>query len=188
MSDPITALTPCGILNQTVTPLLEEIQEEVIEIEKHLHNYEKWFGLADSPVGETHRADRMGPGILPFTLTAGNLTWGSWVQVLGSDDTPVQAGKTKYDLHRAIITDTTSTDPFILQIISGESADFAAKLLAEDFDEFPYVSASNNNDSGISEIIDKRIDVSGKCWIRCCAIGANAPTLKLYIGIHEYDV
>jgi hypothetical protein len=187
MSD-IPAITPCGILNQTITPMLEEIQEEVIEIEHHLHNYEKWFGLAGTPSGETHRADRMGPAIDPFTLTAGNLTWGAWVQVLGSNDTPVQAGKTKYDFHRAIITDTTSTNPFIIQIISGESSEIAAKLLAEDFDEFPYVSATNNNDSGISDIIDKRIDSGCKCWMRCCAIGANAPTLKLYIGIHEYEV
>jgi len=186
--DGITAITPCGILNQTITPTINEMALEVSETEHHLHNYEKWLGLADSPVGEIHRADRMGPGILPFTLTAGNLTWGPWMQVLGSEDTPIQAGKTKYDFHRAMITDTTSTDPFIIQIINGESAEFAAKLLAEDFDEFPYVSASNNNDSGISDIIDKKIESGCKCWMRCCAIGANAPTLKLYIGIHEYEV
>lgn len=167
---------------------MDVVKPEVAEIEHHLHNYEKWLGAAASASGETHVADRMGPAIVEFTLTAGNLTWGNWVQVIGSSDTPIQAGKTKFDLHRVIITDTTSTVPFIIQIITGESADFATKLAAEDFDEFPYVSASNNNDSGISDIIDKRCDAGEKVWMRCCAIGANAPTLKLYPGIHEYDV
>jgi len=177
---------PIGILSR-IENKIDLILAETIEIEGHLHNYEKWFGLAAAPVGETHRADRMGPAIEPFTLTAGNLTWGNWIQVLGSIDTPVQAGKTKFDFHRVMITETTSTNQFIIQIINGESAGFAAKIAVEDFDEFPYIAATNNNDSGISEIIGIRLDVGCKCWLRCCAIGANAPTLKLYIGIHEYD-
>ena len=135
---------------------------------------------------EEHVADRMGPGISEFTLTAGNETWGPWIQILGADDTPIQVGKTKHDDHRVLVTDTTSTNPFIIQFITGESAGFAAKLLIEDFDEIPYKSATNNNDSGISDIINKRLDSGEKCWMRTCAIGANAPTLKLYIGIHEY--
>lgn len=166
---------------------IKEIKEEVNEIEKHLHNFEKWFGAATTPSGETHVADRMGGGISPFTLTSGNDDYGSWVQVLGSNDTPVRSGKTKFDVHRALITSTDSTSPFKIEIITGESSGFAAKLAAEDFDEFPYVSATNNNDSGISEIIDIRDDSGEKVWMRCVCIGQNAQTLNLYIGLHEYD-
>lgn len=162
--------------------------DEVIEIENHLHNYEKWFGLAGTPAGETHRADRMDGAIAPFQLAAGNNDFNAtWLQVLGSSDTPVTSGKTKFDLHRMIVTDTNSTDPFIIQIVTGESAGIAAKLTAEDFDEFPYVSATNNNDSGISEIIDKRCDVGEKVWMRCANVGGNGSLIDLYIGIHEYD-
>ena len=135
---------------------------------------------------ENHVADRMDGVITALTLTAGNETFGSWLQVLGSDDTPVTTGSVKFDLHRIIVTDTNDTDIFIIQIVTGESAGIAAKLLAEDFDEFPYISATNNNDSGISEIIDKRCDVGEKVWMRCANVGGNGTTLEFYLGIHEY--
>lgn len=48
----------------------------VEEIEKHFHGREKWFGLAASPSGETHRADRMNGAILPFQLEAGDSAFG----------------------------------------------------------------------------------------------------------------
>lgn len=187
MSDEITAVTATGILNQTITPILENIEEEVIEIEKHLHNYEKWFGLAAVPSGEVHRADRMAGATASFQIVAGNNTFGSWVQVLGSADTPIQAGKTKFDFHRVLVTATNSTRPFIVQIVSGESSGIVAKLAAEDFDEFPYISATNNNDSGISDVIDKRLNSGEKVWMRCADIGGNATTFNFYIGLHEYD-
>lgn len=130
----------------------------------------------------------MDGAIQPFQLVAGNNTFGNWVQVLGSSDTPIQAGKTRFDLHRVLVTGTNSTRTFIIQIISGESADFAAKLTAEDFDEFPYISSSNNNDSGISDIIDKRGHAGDKVWMRCADVGGNGTNINLYIGLHEYDV
>ena len=135
---------------------------------------------------ENHVADRMDGVIVAFTLTAGNNAFGSWLQVLGSDDTPVTSGRVKFDFHRIIVTDTNSTDAFIIQIVVGESAGIAAKLLAEEYDEFPYIAATNNNDSGISEIIDDRGDVGEKVWMRCANVGGNATTLEFYLGIHEY--
>ena len=125
--------------------------------------------------------------VVAFTLTAGNNDFGSWLQILGSDDTPVQSGRTIFDLHRILITSTNSTNPFIIQLICGESAGIAAKLIAEDFNEFPYISATNNNDSGIAEILDERCDAGEKMWMRCADVGGNGSTLNLYIGIHEYD-
>ena len=157
------------------------------QLERHHHNYEKWFGLAGTPAAETHRADRMDGAIAAFQLTAGNNDFGSWLQVLGSDDTPITVGSVKFDLHRIIVTDTNSTDIFIIQIVTGESAGIATKLVAEDFDEFPYISATNNNDSGISELIDKRVDVGEKVWMRCANVGGNGTVLDLYLGIHEYE-
>lgn len=137
---------------------------------------------------ESHVADRMDGVIVAFQLVAGNNVFGSWVQVLGSEDTPITSGKAKYDFHRLMITSTNSTRPFIIQIVFGESADIAAKLLAEDFDEFPYISATNNNDSGVSELFDERHNVGEKAWMRCADVGGNGTTIDLYLGIHEYDV
>ena len=164
----------------------QRILTEVQEIEHHLHNREKWFGIAGTPSGETHVADRMAGGIQPFVLTAGNDDFGAWVQVLGSDDTPVSSGMTKFDGHRAMVTDTNATAPFIIQVASGESAGLAAKIAAEEFTEFPYISATNNNDSGISEIISIRLSAGEKVWARACAIGASGSVFDVYFGIHEY--
>lgn len=157
------------------------------EIEWHFHNREKWFGEAGTPSGETHVADRMGPGINPFTITAGNATWGNWVQVLGSSDTPITSGMAKLDAHRFMVTATSSTNPWIIQVITGESADFATKLAAEAFTETPYISGTNNNDSGITDVMSIRVDDGTKVWARGCCIGANAPTIDFYFGIHEYE-
>ena len=36
---------------------VDSLSYKVHEIEKHLHNWERWLGLAAVPVGETHRFD-----------------------------------------------------------------------------------------------------------------------------------
>jgi len=156
------------------------------EIEKHLHNREKWVGMAASPSGETHVADRMDGAVLPFELIAGDNDFGAWVQILGSEDTPISPGMVKYDGHRFMVTDTNSTSAFIIQVVSGESADIAAKIAAEQYTEAPFISASNNNDSGISDILTTRTVAGEKAWARCACVGANGTTLDFYFGIHEY--
>lgn len=156
------------------------------ENEKHVHNNEKWFGAAAVAAAETHNADRMGPAIAPFALVSGNDDFGSWVQILGSSDTPVMAGQAKYDLHSFLITTTDSTAAFLIQIIDGESADFAAKLAAETYTEFPYEASTNNNDGGVAHILNHRSDSTCKVWARCICIGQNAKTINFYFGLHEY--
>lgn len=158
----------------------------VEEIEKHSHNREKWCGLATAVSGETHVADRMAGGINPFQLTAGNDDFGPWVQILGSSDSPVTSGGVKFDGHRFMVIDTNSTNPYIVQIATGESAGLAAKIAAEEFTEAPFISATNNNDSGISDIMSIRVDVGEKVWARCACIGSSGSTFSFYYGFHEY--
>lgn len=159
----------------------------IAEIERHLHNTEKWFGAAVTPVGETHTADRMNGVVQPFVLTAGNSDFGAWVQIIGSDDTPVTPGMVKFDSHRIIVTDTNSTEPFIIQVVSGESADIAVKIAAEQYSEAPYVSATNNNDSGVEDILVRRTSVGEKVWARCACKDSSGSLLSFYYGIHEYE-
>lgn len=163
-----------------------QILANVLEIEHHLHNLEKWFGAAAAASGETHIADRMDGAISPFALLSGNSDFGSWVQLLGSSDLPVRAGMTMADAHRIMVTTVDSTNPFIVQVMVGESADFAANLLAENFTEFPYIAATNNSDSGVTDIKAQRITAGTKAWGRCACIGQDAKTINFYVGIHEY--
>lgn len=159
----------------------------VHEIERHLHGNEKWFGVAAVPAGETHVADRIGPAIAAFALLSGNDDFGNWLQVLGSSDLPIEAGMARADAHRVMVTTTDSTDAFFVQFVTGESADIAAKIAAESYTEFGYISATNNADSGITDEISKRITAGTKVWARCICIGQNAKTINIYVGIHEYE-
>ena len=52
---------------------------------------------------ENHVADRITDVTTSFQADAGNLVWGSWLQVLGSNDTPVRAGKTMFDFHEILV-------------------------------------------------------------------------------------
>jgi len=166
--------------------LLRETEQEVYEIEHHIHVHEKWLGAAAVAAGETHVADRVGPSIAAFALLSGNNAFGNWVQVLGSTDTPIEAGMTQVDAHRILVTTTDSTATFVVQFVVGESGGIGALIAAEDFTEFPYISATNNADSGISEIKSKRIATGTKVWARSICIGQNAKTVNVYVGIHEY--
>lgn len=166
---------------KTISPV-----SEIYEIDRHFHNREKWFGAAATPSGDTHVADRYVGGITAFTLTAGDNTFGDWVQILGSSDVPVVAGNKYFDAHRAMVTGTNSTAPYIIQIVGGESADIAAAIAAEAFTEAPYISGSNNNDSGITDLMSSRVVVGTKVWARCACIGQNGTTLSFYFGVHEY--
>ena len=166
--------------------LLRQIEQEVYQIEKHLHAHEKWMGAAAIPNAEIHVADRMGPGIAPFALLTGNDAYGNWLQVMGSSDSPIEAGMVRMDAHRVLITTTNSTEAFAVQFVIGESAGIAALIAAEDMTEFAYISATNNADSGISEIRSKGIASGTKVWARAICIGQNAKTINLYVGLHEY--
>ena len=159
----------------------------VAEIERHLHNRARWFGMAAVASGETHVADRMAGGIDPFTFTAGDDDFGSWVQILGSGDTPVTTGAAYMDPHSILVTGTNSTNPFVFQFLAGESVDIAAALAAGAYSEVPYISSSNLNDSGISSVLSRRIPVGTKAWARVCCIGGNGSTISAYFGLHEYE-
>lgn len=160
---------------------------KVHEIERHFHGTDKFFGLAAVASGETHVADRVGGSILPFPLTAGNDDFGSWVQILGSSDTPFTPGAVKFDMSKMLTTTTNSTNAFILQFASGESAGLAAKIAAEDFTETMHVAATNNADSGIEGVKSPRIVVGEKLWARTCCIDASGSTIAAYFALHEYE-
>lgn len=160
----------------------------VTEVEKHHHNQEKWFGLAAVPDAELHRADRITDVSTSFQADAGNDTWGVWLQVLGSSDTPVRAGKTKFDFHEIIVVShERNTTEYDMQIVCGESAGIAAKLVSEDFTELTMVTGAGNSETGPILFIQDRIDSGSKVWVRIRANGADTGTLDFKIGLHEYD-
>lgn len=157
-------------------------------IDQRLTGEEKWFGLAGTPVGETHRADRMVGGVAPFALLSGNNDFGNWVQIMGSADTPILANSTLFAINRYCVSGADSTLPFITQLVFGESADIAAKLIAEEFTEFPFSSQAVGFTiiTNMFSVLTTRSVIGTKVWARTCCIGDVAKTLSFYVGMQEF--
>ena len=162
----------------------------VHEIEKHHHSNEDWFGLADAPDAEVHRADDITDHVLanpidPFVIDAGNEVWGSWVQIVGSSDTPNRAGMAKFDMHhiQVVASEAADVNAFI-QITWG--ADGATGLAAGDYTTIPYLTPTNQSAETSMNVMMTRIDAGTKVWARCLGMGENTMTLSFFFGIHEY--
>ena len=162
-----------------------EFVYKVIETATHFHSYERWFGAAASPNGETHVADRINKDITAFQADAGNDDWGNWLQILGSEDTPAVAGKAEFDLHRIYIKAVERTSLHLIQIGLGTSG--AAALSANTYTEFVYTPASVTAEETPLDIQIDDVDAGTKVWIRICVPDSDTGTMDFYIGIHEYD-
>lgn len=174
--------------DQAVNGLLgveNSLAYEVNEIEKHIHNWERWMAAAAVPAGETHVADSISDSQTPFQADAGNDTWGAWLQVLGSSDTPVITAMVKYDLHRLlVVSHEFNNNLYLMQLAFGTSG--AAALAAGTYTEVTEVTGGGNTELGPVDILDRRRDAGTKTWVRIWAVGQNTGTLDFLVGIHEY--
>ena len=157
----------------------------VHEVERHFHSYERWMELASVPAGETHRADAAGAGAGAFQLDAGNATWGAWLQILGSTDTPVTTGNVKYDLHRVLVSATERNAVYVVQLAFGASG--AVALAAGAYTEAVFIPTGNQGDSGPVGVQMPRVATTTKGWARCICPGQDTATLNFFIGLHEYE-
>ena len=180
---PITIID--GVTTLGLNGVDNSLAYRVHEIERHLHSYERWFELAGTPSGETHRADATGTGAGVFQIDAGDDAYGSWLQILGSSDTPAVTGSEKFDLHRILITATERSVVYVVQIAYGATA--AGALTAGDYTESVFAPSSNLVDSGPIDIQSWRVAAATKAWARCICPGQNTATLDFMIGLHEYE-
>jgi hypothetical protein len=116
-----------------LTGVSNSLAYRVAEVERHLHSGARWFETAAVPDGEAHVADRIGSGAGAFQIDSGDQTWGEWVQVLGSSDTPVDAGKVYFDPHLMTISDNERAGIYFVQFTRGDSG--AAGLAAGRYTE-----------------------------------------------------
>lgn len=162
----------------------DSLAYRVHEIERHLHSGGRWFETASVPNPTVHVADRIGSGAGAFQIDAGNLTWGTWLQILGSSDTPVSAGRVYFDPHQFIVEDTERASTYFIQIGRGVSG--AAALAAGTYTEFVY-AASVQKEAGIIMVQSGRAPTGSLLWARCMCPGQNTGWLDFYYGIHEYE-
>ena len=156
---------------------------EIAEIEHHLHNRERWFGISADQSGNNWA---LRGTLNPFVLTSGAGVWGAWAKILGPADTPAIPGMTKFDGHRVLVSDLGASTPFIIQVAQGPDADVA--LAAGHFTEFMVVAADAvvTRAGGLPvDIITRLVDVGTQVWARCKC--ATADTVSCFVGIHEYE-
>jgi hypothetical protein len=181
-ADPLTIID--RVESQGLTGVSGSLGYHVEEIDRHVHSWEHWCEAAAVPVGETHICDVMSLGT-PFVIDAGNDDWGAWVQMIGSSDTPILAGKVKFDMHRLFITAAERTSLYIIQLAFGASG--AAALAANTYSTIPFKPAGPTADETPLETHVRRVDVGTKVWARCKNPGQNTATLDFFHGSHEYE-
>ena len=153
-------------------------------IEGHLLGAGSWFEKAASPSGEVNVADRIGEGNGSFQLDAGNDTWGAWVQILGSGDTPARQGFNYFDPHELLIEATEHTATYFLQFARGSSGE--AAYTAGTYTEL-VVGSDSNRFKEITQFKSGRAPVGSKLWARVMCPGQNTSTINFYIGMHQYE-
>ena len=166
---------------------VDSLAYRVAEIERHLHSYERWLCKAATP-SATHFADRIGAeagSTAGFEITSGNNTWGAWLQILGSGDTPVVAGGVKYDLHRLTTITTDSVTTWFIQLGFGVSG--AQALTDNTYCSVVYVPAGASDKTVPIEIMTRRQNAGTLAWARGWSVGANGKKVSFMIGLHEYE-
>ena len=158
----------------------------VHEIERHVHNRERWWGALSSP-SETNaieaNVDR------PFAATSGDDTWGTAIPICGTADEPVPApDNVKHDCHRILVSDLDSdTSPWRVRIIYGSGTSTAA-ISAGQWTEAPVMTnAVPGNRAGGSpvDIIMRRVNVGTKLWAQSWN-ATNGEILSFFWGTHGY--
>ena len=187
-TDKIDSAATLGLLG----PIKNSLAYRVAEIERHFHGRGRWFGAAGTPSGETHVADFASdvtgadPAAVVLSTGAGG-TYGAYVQILGSSDTPYISGNAYFDPHAYLVSAASSTSPYVLELVAGESASLAAAIAAGLFSTVMYVGGNAANDHSVEAVMGSRIPAGTKVWARARCIGQDVQTINLYGALHEYE-
>lgn len=164
----------------------DDTAELINIIQSHNHNRERWFGVAAAPIGETHVADEMNGVLSAFRLTSGNSDFGAWVQIMGSEDTPISPGYTMMDVHEYLVTNVSLAGVYVVEVAAGEYADLPNRIANKEYTTTVYTASTTANDAGIYSIMSSRVPTGTKVWARVACVGQNAKTFDFYFGFHEY--
>ena len=167
----------------------DSIGYRTAEVEKHLHNRGFWRGKQNPQTATDWAADVINNA---FRAISGNNAYGTDLNdealVVGTADTPVLSGYVKYDMHKILITDASSTSIYKLRIVYG-SGTMAAAIAANQFSEFvTRVDAATGQLPMVShEVMMPRVNCGvDKIWIQAWNATDNA-TIDFYVGWHEYS-
>lgn len=169
-----------------LTGVEDSLAHRMHATERHHHHYERWFGAAAVPNGTVHVADSVADNPSAFQVDAGNDAWGTWVQILGSADTPAITGNVEYDLHLLdFVALERANTTHLIQV--GFGATGAAALTAGTYSERVFHPQSVQGRPAPMPIETRRAAVGTLAWMRILVQGQNTGTMDFFIGSHEYE-
>jgi len=175
--------------------LLRKALQGIKELEDHIHNVERWFGRSSAPVAGVNEGENA--SMIPFmsVIEVGE-TFGAWVPLLGTGDTPNQAGMLRFDLHQIEISDIVKDlgdDPnkhiHYIQIAWGASG--AAGLALGNYTELMTVPEKDGKASPINMLMPQ-LGVGEKVFLRHRVTNRDTQaiidgcSMKFFHGLHEY--
>ena len=167
----------------------------VHEIEKHFHNFERWFGKSADQSGVNPWASSLSTTGMrtAFRAISGSSAFGAdandEAQCWGLNDTLSVGGiiQTKLDFHQLFVTASSVTTVWYLRIVYG-SGTLSDAITSGQYTEFPLVAdaAQNGSIDIIVPIMMPRITIGiHKIWIQGKNVTDNA-TIDFLIGVHGY--
>ncbi len=161
--------------------------QEVQYTEEHVHNRSRCFGKSGDQSGTDWAVEA---DLTPFRAISGNNDFGGDANdealLMGTSDTPVIPGKTKFDPGRIIVIATSSTTPWVLRLIYGSGtigdAEAAGQYSCRNF-----IKESNAGWTGKLEISLPLLTCGvDKLWLKAKNATDNA-TIDFLLDEHEYD-
>lgn len=160
----------------------------VHEGERHIHNTERWVGKRAVQTATEWADDTL----TPFRAISGADAWGTdpndEALVLGTADTPVQAGMVEFDLHRVFIHASSSNTPWQLRVIWGTGS-MGDAIASGQWSAFPVAlnALGANTFEAASEVLTRRRACgSDQIWVQAWNATDNA-TIDFRVGFHEYE-
>ena len=165
-----------------------EILKEAKEIEHHFHSNARWLGISGDQSGDDWAID----DINSYQAISGDDAYGAdaddEAKVLGTDDTPIQSGMTKYDFHELLIEDVSVNTVYKLRIVYGTGT-MADAITAGQYSQVMVLSDPTNPQlaAGIPVEVNMPRLNSGidKVWVQAWNATNNA-TVNFFVGVHEY--
>lgn len=155
--------------------------------DEHFMNRERWFGISGDQSGNDWALEA---GLTPFQAISGNGVFGAdgndEAKVIGTDDTPITAGKNFYMLHKLLVLDASVATVYLLRIVYGSDT-MANNEAAGQYSDVGFIRESGVGRGAPIELKMVMLRVgTDKVWIRAKNATDNA-TIDFLVGLHEHD-
>lgn len=162
----------------------DSLAYKVHEIEKHLHGSEFWVGKSADQSGNDWGSDTL----TPFVATSGNGTYGADLndeaKVIGTADVPISGSYVYYDVHRIIVTSTSSATVYKLRFV-WDATDMATGIAAGQVSEYMLIVPAAAKAVPVDVMMPRIRCGTDKLWCQCKNI-TNDSTVSFFVGFHQY--